>query len=255
MNASLFDPYTYENVHPGFSIDCVVFCFANRKIKILLNKFTFGEHWQLPGGFMFKTEDAEQAAARILTERTETTDIFLKQFHLFSGINRTNIDENETYIDARKKEYIEVDPEDTERWYLNRFVTLGYYAFIKKEIKLVKDYEVKGKWFDLNSLPVLYSDHRLIIDTALENIRSQITLLPVAQSLLPEKFTMSEFRKIYEIILGKNIDRRNFQRKALMSNVVVQLDEVIDKEAYNSPILYEFNKEKEDMIEFHSLFK
>ena len=255
MDSSLFHPYTYENVHPGFSIDCVVLCFTNKKLKILLNKFTFGKHWQLPGGFMFKSENAEQAAARILTERTETTDIYLKQFHLFSAINRTDMTQNESYLDARKKEYTDIDPEDTKKWYMNRFVSMGFYALIKKEIKLVKDYEVTGKWFDINSLPILYSDHKLIVDTALDNIRTQLTLAPIAQSLLPDKFTMSEFRKIFEIILGKNLDRRNFQRKALTSNTVLQLDEVIDESAYNSPILYVFNKEKEDMIEFHSLFK
>ena len=255
MDSSLFHPYTYENVHPGFSIDCVVLCFANKKLKILLNKFTFGENWQLPGGFMFKTESAEAAAARILTERTETTDIYLKQFHLFSAVNRTDFGQNESYLDARKNEYTHINPEDTEKWYLNRFISMGFYALIKQEIKLVKDYEVTGKWFDINSLPVLYSDHKLIIETALDNIRAQLTLIPIAQSLLPDKFTMSEFRKIFEIILDKKLDRRNFQRKALTSNVVIQLDEVIDEDAYNSPILYTFNKEKDDLIEFHSLFK
>lgn len=72
---------------------------------------------------------------------------------------------------------------------------MGFYALIKQEIKLVKDYEVTGKWFDINNLPILYSDHRSIINTALDNIRAQLTLIPIAQSLLPDKFTMSEFRK------------------------------------------------------------
>jgi len=250
MKNDFFYPYTSDNIHPGFSIDCVIFCYSEKKLKILLNKFFFTDYWQLPGGFMFKTEDAEQAAARLLYERTETNDIYLNQFHLFSAINRTDLNQNQTYLDS-----VDEDTTDTQKWYLNRFVSLGFYALIKKEIKLTRNEEFAGKWFDINRLPSLYSDHHLIIQKAIENIRSMLTILPIAQNLLPDKFTMSEFRKIFEIILNKPIDRRNFQRKSLMSRVVIQLDEVKEETTYNPPILYCFNKEKEDMVEFHSLFK
>ena len=252
---SLFKPYTLDNVHPGFSIDCVIFSFTSKKLRVLLNKFDFSKYWQLPGGFMLKTESAEDAAERILRIRTGVENIYLKQFHLFSDLDRTKMDQNASYIESQKKQK-KIDPSDTEKWFLNRFISLGFYAFVKyDEIVIKSKKEDTTKWFDVNNLPKLYSDHTLIINTALDNIRSMITLIPIAQELLPEKFTMGDLRKLYEIILDKQFDRRNFHRKALSSEVVIQLDEVKNNSTYNPAILYSFNKEKNDMTDFYYFFK
>lgn len=254
-SVSLFKPYTLDNVHPGFSIDCAIFSFHSKKLKVLLNKFSFSRYWQLPGGFMLKTESAENAAQRILASRTGVDNLYLKQFYLFSDPNRTKMDQNTSYIENKKKQ-TNVDSSDTEKWFLNRFISLGFYAFARyDELEIISTKDDTAKWFDINNLPALYSDHGLIIDKALENIRSIITLIPIAQELLPEKFTMGQFRKVYEIVLEKQFDRRNFQRKALSSEVVIQLDEVKGDSTYNPAILYSFNKEKQDMNDFHSFFK
>lgn len=252
---SLFHPYTLENIHPGFSLDCVIFSFSSKKLKVLLNKFDFSKYWQLPGGFMLKDESAENAASRILNYRTGLTDVYLKQFHLFSDPRRTKMDQNTSYIEE-KKNRSDADPTETEKWFLTRFVSLGFYAFVKYDsITLKSTRDDIARWFDLNNLPELYSDHYDIIQKSVDNIRSMITLIPFAQELLPDKFTMGDLRKIYEIVLDKSFDRRNFQRKAVSSGIVIQLDEVKNTSPYNPPILYSFNKEKHDMIEFHSFFK
>lgn len=252
---SLFYPYTSSNIHPGFSVDCVIFSFYSRKLRVLLNKFDFGNHWQLPGGFMLKHENADDAAHRILGYRTGLEDVFLQQFYLFSDVNRTKIDQN---IDLIEQHYDknESNTNDTSKWFLQRFISLGYYAFVKyQDVNLSITKQDEPKWFDLNKLPDLYSDHQYIIDKSIEVIRSMITIIPVAQELLPEKFTMTEFRRIYEIILEKPIDRRNFQRKALTSGIVTQLDEVRSTSSYNPAILYSFSKDTKNMEEFYSLLK
>ncbi|NDW10710.1 NUDIX domain-containing protein [Dysgonomonas sp. 520] len=245
---SLFHSYTEDSIHPGFSIDCVILSFHKKKIRILLNKFDISNFWQLPGGFMFKEETSDDAASRILTSRTGLTNVYLKQFYLFSDPNRTKMDQNVEYLEKETNKAQDVG--DIDKWFLQRFISLGYYAFVKyNEVKLVSVKEDTAKWFDIDHLPPLYSDHENIIRTAIETIQAILPIVPVGYELLPEKFTMSELRKIYEVFLGKPLDRRNFQRKVLATGAVIQLDEIKSTSPYNPPILYSFDKDRKDMLE------
>ncbi|NDV59434.1 NUDIX domain-containing protein [Bacteroides sp. 519] len=240
---NLFHPYTADNIHPGFSVDCVVFSFYKKKLRVLLNQFDISKYWQLPGGFMMKNESSDEAAARILTNRTGLSNIYLKQFYLFSNPQRTKIEQNVEYLDKGR------EPDDAGKWFLQRFVSLGYYAFVKyEEVNLSFVKEDVTKWFDIDHLPELYSDHENIIKTSLEIIRAMLPVVPVAYELLPEKFTMSEMRKIYEVFLGKTLDRRNFQRKILSTGMLVQLDEPGNSSPYNPSVLYSFDKDRKDLV-------
>jgi len=248
---SLFHPYTLDTIHAGFSIDCVVLSFHKKKLRVLLNKFDISKYWQLPGGFMFKDESSDAAASRILTSRTGLSNVYLKQFYLFSDPKRTKMDQNTEYLEKNADQKRDVS--DADKWFLQRFISLGYYAFVKyDDVKLISVKEDTAKWFDIDHLPPLYSDHENIIKTAIEIIRAMLPVVPIGYELLPEKFTMSELRKIYEVILSKTLDRRNFQRKVLSSGAIVQLDEIKCTSPYNPPILYSFDKDKKDMID--SLF-
>lgn len=249
---SLFYPYTIDNIHSGFSVDCVILSFHKKKLRVLLNKFNISKYWQLPGGFMFKYESSDEAANRILAQRTGLSGIYLKQFHLFSNPSRTVMEQNTEYL--QKNVGRSGATNEDEKWFLQRFVSLGYYAFVKYEdVKLSKIEEDMSKWFDIDNLPPLYSDHENIIKTSLETIRSILPIIPVGYELLPEKFTMSELRKIYEIFLGRALDRRNFQRKVLSSGAIIQLDEIKNTSPYNPPILYTFDKDKKDMFDHSSI--
>jgi hypothetical protein len=249
---SLFYPYTQENIHCGFSVDCVILSFHKKKLHVLLNQFNISKYWQLPGGFMFKDESSDEAAERVLFQRTGLSGIYLKQFYLFSDPKRTVIEQNIEFVEknAERNDL----PDEEGKWFLQRFVSLGYYAFVKYDsVRLSEGGEDMCKWFDVNNLPALYSDHGNIIKTSLETIRSTLPLIPVGYELLPEKFTMSELRRIYEAFLGRPLDRRNFQRKVLSTGAVTQLDETKNASTYNPPILYTFNGNKTSMID-HSSF-
>lgn len=244
-NMTLFHPYTLENIHPGFSIDCVVLSYYKKKIRVLLNRFDISPYWQLPGGFMFREEDSDQAVKRVLKERTGVENIFLRQFHLFSDPQRTKLEQNLDYINKTIKKG--ENTKDVDKWFMQRFISLGYYALAKyDEIKLVSTKKDTAKWFDINNLPDLYSDHEHIINKSLEMIRSTLPVLPIGYELLPEKFTMSDLRKIYETFLDKTLDRRNFQRKILAADILDQLDETANESPYNPPILYSFKKKHTD---------
>jgi ADP-ribose pyrophosphatase YjhB (NUDIX family) len=245
---SLFYPYTIDNIHPGFSVDCVILSFHKKKLRVLLNKFDISKYWRLPGGFMFKNESSDDAAKRILAERTGLSGIYLKQFHVFSDPNRTIMEQNATFLKKNAGRCDVYGEED--KWFLQRFVSLGYYAFVKYEnVQLTKAEEDSVKWFDIGCLPLLYSDHENIIKTSLETIHSLLPVVPVGYELLPEKFTLSELRKIYEIFSGKTLDRRNFKRKALAGGAIIQLDEIKNTSSYNPPILYTFDEDKKNRID------
>lgn len=236
----LLYPYTAENIHPGFSIDCVILCYYKKKIRVLLSVY-FKDYWQLPGGFMLKHENSEEAARRVLKARTGLDDIYLEQFHLFSDLSRHKKTQNIDIINLHETEnkYNSTGVE----WFYERYVSLGYYAFVKHDdIGLISTGDDKTKWIDVCNLPTLFLDHNDIINTAMTKIQALMPMLSVAQKLLPDKFKMSDLRRIFEIFSGQTLDRRNFQRKIMASGKLIQLDETANSSPYNPPILYSFNE-------------
>ncbi|GBU08474.1 DNA mismatch repair protein MutT [Bacteroidales bacterium] len=222
---------------PGFSIDCVIFGFEDGHIKVLLNKFHCIDQWMLPGGFVYVDEDVDQAAKRALKVRTGLADIFLNQFYLFGNCDRSDGEIN--------KKILEVYEQKNQDWFLERFVTTAYFALVNiSKVKLEKNAIEDTMWVDLKSLPQLHMDHNSIIMKAIESIRLLINLLPIGKELLHEKFTLPELRMLYEAILDKDLDRRNFQRRILALGYIDKLPEKRLGGAHKAPDLYSFNKEK-----------
>lgn len=231
-----------ELYHPGISVDCVIIGFHEGVLKVLLNKFDKHNTWMLPGGFVLKDEDVDLAAYRILQHRTGLKRIFLQQFHLFGNAKRSNAGINRAYIEKNR-----LDPTDYQ-WLLQRFVTVGYYALVNfSKVKISSsDADDFTTWFDLKDVPVLYVDHNEIIKKALQTIRMQLGILPVGYELLPDKFTIPELRLLYETLLGRGLDRRNFQKKVLSFNFLKKLDEQRRGGAHKAPYLYRIDKKEYD---------
>ncbi|PXV69086.1 NUDIX domain-containing protein [Dysgonomonas alginatilytica] len=222
---------------PSVSIDCTIFGFHDGILKVLLNKFKTNRKWMLPGGFVFLNENINNAAHRILSERTGLNEVYLKQFYLFGDTERVQPDENKQILDATGI--------NQPHWLLDRFVSIGYYALVNhSQLRIYSTESEKVEWFHINEIPKLYGDHNRIIEKAIRSIRSQINSIPIGYELLPEKFTMSDLRIIYETILDRKLDRRNFQRKMLSTGVIIKLDEVSKKWGCKSACLFTFDKEK-----------
>ncbi|MGM5631078.1 NUDIX domain-containing protein [Apibacter raozihei] len=227
---------------PGISVDNVIFGYHEGKIKILLNKFISFDKWMLPGGFIYTSESVNGAAIRILKERTGLEEVFLKQFHTFGDINRTSLDEN---MDLLNKHFTNSEARNKNHWLIQRYVSIGYYAFVDYTRTSIKCYDDEDiQWSDLDKIPALYSDHNKIIQTAIREICKYIAYIPIGYELLPEKFTMSDLRLIYEAFLGEKLDRRNFQRKMLSMGHLNKLDEKSEKRGVKPAVLFSFNKEK-----------
>jgi 8-oxo-dGTP diphosphatase len=216
---------------PNLSIDCVVFGFDNGVLQVLLVKIKNQNLWALPGGYIKKTEHIDQAANRILWQRTGVADIYLQQFRVFADLNRSE--------DFFK------DFQDT-LWNKQRFISIGFYALIDHaKVKLIVDnLSDFCEWKNIDDLPNLMMDHRYIFDKALITLRKQLNHKPIGYNLLPEKFTLSDLQKLYEIILDKKLNRGNFYRKIMRFDILIKLDEIRKGGAHKAPDLYKFDLEK-----------
>lgn len=220
------------------SLDCVIFGFHNNELKVLTLELKRTAESALPGGFLKKEETLEQAAKRVLKERTGLDEIFLKQFKVFSDPARSNTNpQNPSAIDPNLPYNFD---------FLNkRFISVGFYALVDfTKVNPTPDYfSLKCEWKNINEKVNYIIDHRIIIDKALEVLRLQLRHQPIGYNLLPDKFTMPELQKLYETILGLELDRRNFQRKIHSYKILNKLAERKKGGAHKSPFLYEFNLE------------
>lgn len=225
---------------PSISIDCVILGFHEGILKILLNKFDTNQKWMLPGGFVYMDENVNDGAHRILSERTGLNEVYLKQFYLFGDTGRVPLDDNKHIISTDANQ-----PAKSREWLVERFVSVGYYALVEySQIKIKAGPNEEVQWVRVNEVPELYGDHNAIINKSIQSLRYQINTIPIGYELLPEKFTMSDLRLIYETIMERKLDRRNFQRKMLNSGYVIKLDEVSKKWGSKSAALFSFDKDK-----------
>ena len=226
----------------SISIDCVIFGFHENTLKLLLLDSAKSNKWTLPGGFVLKSEDINDAAYRILLERTGLKDIYLKQFDVFGQPNRIDVSVHKTTFE----QYGSKIPKD--HWLIQRFVSVGYFALIDYTNYAIQNdimnsvYAWKGIE-QVKNLPIDH-DHGAIIQKALESLRTQLAYLPIGKNLMPKKFTMPELQKLYETILNKPLDRRNFQRKILGFGILNKLNETRKGGAHKAPFLYSFNDKK-----------
>lgn len=220
-----------KSYHPGFSVDCVIISYSQDKIRVILRKFL--DHvWNLPGAFMFSDEiNTDVTIKRMLKDLISIEHSFFRQFYLFSDIKRES-------LDIKTEQLNKADIENKD-FYMQRFITLGYYAFVRYEdVKLPEGYG----WFDLKNIPPLYSDHALIIQRAIKSIQIINNYIPIGYGILPSKFTITELRNIHEALHETKLDRRNFQRKILSTGVIIRLNERKEACKHQSPFLFQYNQ-------------
>jgi 8-oxo-dGTP diphosphatase len=220
---------------PHLSVDCVIFGFHENELKVLLLEWKDTKRWCLPGGFILKDEHIDDAAVRILKSRTGLDEIYLRQFYAFGHPDRD-----------RKKDGMKPPKGAAKSWLMDRFITVGYWAIVEfsKVVPSPDEFSLSCRWFDIDEIPKLILDHNEIADKALESLRLHLNDYPIGKDLLSEKFTMPEFQKLYETILGKQLDRRNFQKKIISLGILDKLKERKTGGAHKAPFLYRFNRKK-----------
>jgi len=206
---------------PLVTVDIVVFTIVEKSLNVLLvqrQTQPYQGYWSIPGGFIYAGETLEESAARWLRERTKVDDIYLEQLYTFGQPER--------------------DPRA-------RVITVTYYALINSE-KLKPAAQQEGEaashWFELAELPDLAFDHKTIVERAVRRLKQQLKTTGIAFQLLPEKFTLTELQRVYELILNRSLDKRNFRKKMLASRILTEIDET-KMEGYHRPAqLYVFKQ-------------
>ena len=184
------------------TVDIVIFTIQSGSLKVLLVKRAaapFQGQFAIPGGFVLDGENLDQAALRELREETGVADVYLEQLYSFGDVER--------------------DPR-------GRIITVAYFALISTGGPLKAGTDAsEADWWPMDRLPSLAFDHDKILAYALERLRNKLEYTTVGFQLLPEKFTMTELQEIYEAILGKNLDKRNFRRKLALLKILKALPE------------------------------
>ncbi|MCF0040279.1 NUDIX hydrolase [Dyadobacter fanqingshengii] len=210
------------------AIDCIIFGFDGKDIKLLLVKRNFEPEkgkWSLMGGFLNADEDLADGAARILYNLTGLKNIYVEQLETYGKINR---DPAERTVSVVFFALIQIDDHDSEA---------------------VRSHN--ASWITLENRPALIFDHENMVCKAIEHLKYKAALHPIGFELLPELFTIPQLQKLYEAIYNIPLDRRNFSRKLLSTGLLIdtgsknsnsttkkatlyKLDEVRYKEKFHS---------------------
>jgi 8-oxo-dGTP diphosphatase len=226
-------------LNPNVSVDCVVFGFDLRGLKLLLIERdnpdnTEGKNFQLPGDLIRNDENLDEAASRVLKELTGLDNLFLSQFAAFGDPNRVKRENDLEWLRRVRK-----DPEA-------RVVTIGYFSLIKPEnfTPTASSFARKAEWVELKHVQELAFDHNQILEQALDALKLKMRSEPIGFELLPNKFTLRQLQKLYETVMDVKIDKRNFRRKIQGMRFLVPLDEKQKGVAHKPAQLFQFRKEK-----------
>jgi 8-oxo-dGTP diphosphatase len=207
----------YFNI--AVSVDCVIFGYEDKRLKVLLIKSDLKEFeglWSLLGDLVRPDEDLEEAPYRVLQERTGLYDVYLEQVHTFGNIHR--------------------HPS-------GRVITTAYYSLVNIKSHKLQLTANELHWHNVDEIDKLAFDHKLILDTSLQRLREKVMEHPVIFNLLPEKFSLRELQDLYEAILGVELDRRNFRKRITLKNWLVDLNEMEEDVPHRPGKLYKLRSQ------------
>lgn len=238
------DLFNKAHFIPHLAIDCVIFGYQERELKVLVSKLNFkGDFFALPSGFIYLNEGVDEAAHRILEEKTGISNIFLQHFKNFGQANRTNKVLFERLIELNQERFAEVGlTEEDFAWFTDRFISLGYYALvdINKVTPVKSPLDESIEWYNIHDLPDMIIDQNEMVKNALESLRLNLDNNIIVLNLLPETFIMKEVQDLYETIFEQTYARNNFQKKILDLNVLERLEKKMTGAANKAPYLYRF---------------
>jgi 8-oxo-dGTP diphosphatase len=231
------------------SVCNVIFGYHEKQLSVLLLRPLTIDKWIIPGGYIRHIETIEEAATRVIEDMTNLKNLYLKQFKSFGTPERRSDDSLTPWLLG----WVSAQELDTTNWMFDYFVTIGYYTLVEfsKVAPDTEDFREECKWWDINNIPEMMFDYRNIIFEALHSLRKDIHHYPIGIELLPKKFTLPDIHCLYETILGRNLDYRNFSKKLIATDIIKRLDEKRNIGAHRSPYLYVFNEEnyRKELIE------
>jgi 8-oxo-dGTP diphosphatase len=216
----------YQHARPALAVDCVVFGFDGEKLQVLLVQRDQAPHegrWALPGGFVRVDESVDDAARRELIEETSISISYLEQLYTFGAVDR--------------------DPRD-------RVVSVAYFALVRSQ-----DHTALGNtdartaaWFDEADVPKLAFDHDEILRVARTRLQDKVRWRPIGFDLLPAQFTLTQLQRLYETILKRPLDKRNFRKKLLAMDLLDETGAVEEDVKRRPARLYRFRRVRYDRL-------
>ena len=211
------------------SVDVVLFTLGRgedarrQSLQVLLGRRDhepYKGEWALPGSFVREDEGLNEAAQRVVHDIAGASGIYLEQLFTFGEPDR--------------------DPR-------GRVITAAYYALVHSDLvgrasaPAAARPDERVVWFAADAPPErLAFDHRRILDYALWRLRNKIEYTDIAFQFLPERFTLTHLRQVYEAVLGEPLDKRNFNRKVLSGDLVAPTDDMQVGQAHRPARLYSF---------------
>ena len=223
-NQKLKTAETEKRTHLEFfniaiSVDCVIFGYEDKALKVLLIPSDFAEYeglWSLIGDLVRPTEDIEEAPYRVLQSRTGFKDVYLEQVYTFGNVSR--------------------HPS-------GRVITTAYYSLIDIKSHKPTPLQSELQWHNALDVQRLAFDHKAILIKCINRLRENIMEHPVVFNLLPEKFSLRELQDLYEAILGVELDRRNFRKRIMLKDWLVDLNEMEENVPHRPGKLYKLRNQ------------
>lgn len=203
----------------ALSVDCVIFGYDKKKLKVLVFESDFEEYanmLSLIGDLVQPGEDLEEAPYRILRERAGLHDVYMEQVYTFGSVSR--------------------HPS-------GRVITTAYFSLVDIKTHKLPASETNLHWHDVDDISQMAFDHKIILDTCLTRLREKILEYPIVFNLLPEKFSLRELQDLYEAILGVELDRRNFRKRITLKNWLVDLNQMEEDVPHRPGKLYKLKKQ------------
>jgi 8-oxo-dGTP diphosphatase len=211
---------------PLVAVVVAIFTVVDDDLRVLLIRRSaepFRDSWALPGGLLAEGETLDRAAARKLLDETGVQDVYLEQLYTFGELSRDD--------GARRG----ARPQ--------RGIAVAYFALVQHEqVRLRESGEWQPAWHSVYSLPPLAFDNNTVVDYAVRRLRSKLEYTNVAYSLLPRQFTLSELQAVYEAILDRELDKRNFRRRMLSLGIIKPAGGTRKEGAHRPAQLYTFTK-------------
>jgi 8-oxo-dGTP diphosphatase len=229
-----------DPIIPNLSVDCVVFGFDYSRLYVLLTKrelvdeetgITIFTDYTVQGHHVLVGENLDEAAIRVLKDKTGLENIYLEQFYTFGDTDRMLGERDQLWT---KRSFPMV---------AGHVITIGYYSLVDSLHVNPDPQHQQTMWFPVDELPELGFDHKKIIQKALSCLRIKLSREPVGFELLPEKFTLSQLQNLYEAVLGTKLDRRNFRKKVAQMKFIIPLDEKQTGVAHKPAQVFIFSKD------------
>ncbi len=218
---------------PHLSVNAVVLGALEGVLRVLLLRLAGTDVWALPAGYVRRDEGVDEAAARMVHEQVGLRGAALRQFHAFGAPDRVGA----ALADALRA--LGADP-PPGHWALGRVVSVGYVVLVDAARTEVAPGPLMAehRWCEVTDRPPLLLDHDAMVSSALASVRAGLDGLPLGETLLAGPFTMSELQRLYETVLGRPLDRRNFQKRMLDLGLVERLPDLRTGGRHRPPHLY-----------------